>query len=108
MDKCWTCIIQVSRTISVTYTKRGDLRLSGSIIRKSRFIFTKERESIRQKCGCLNYSNERIFQVYLQIQGGGLRIPGNGVHMYEGVGVALLIVSHLSSISHELAIIWSH
>ena len=27
----------------------GDLRLSGSIIRKSRFIFTKERRFIRQK-----------------------------------------------------------
>ena len=47
----------------------GDLRLSGSIIRKSRFIFTKERRIIRQKSGCLNCSNERIFQVYLQIQG---------------------------------------
>ena len=46
----------------------GDLRLSGSIIRKSRFIFTKERRTITQKSGCLNYSNERIFQIYLQIQ----------------------------------------
>ena len=33
----------------------GDLRLSGSIIRKSRFIFTKERITIRQKSGCLNH-----------------------------------------------------
>ena len=32
----------------------GDLRLSRSIIRKSRFIFTKERITIRQKSGCLN------------------------------------------------------
>ena len=47
----------------------GDLRLSGSIIRKSRFIFMKERRTIRQKSGCLNHSNERIFQVYLQMQG---------------------------------------
>ena len=47
----------------------GDLRLSGSIIRKSRFIFTKERRTIGQKSGCLNHSNERIFQVYLQMQG---------------------------------------
>ena len=31
-----------------------DLRLSGSIIRKSRFIFTKELRTIRQKSGCLN------------------------------------------------------
>ena len=41
----------------------GDLRLSGSILRNSRFIFTKERGTIRQKSGCLNHSNERIFQV---------------------------------------------
>ena len=47
----------------------GDLRLSRSIIRKSRFIFMKERRTIRQKSGCLNHSNERIFQLYLQMQG---------------------------------------
>ena len=47
----------------------GDLRLSGSIIRKSRFIFTKERRNIRQKSGCLNHSNERIFQVNILMQG---------------------------------------
>ena len=29
----------------------GDLRLSGSIIQKSRFILTKERRNIRQKSG---------------------------------------------------------
>ena len=45
------------------YFQRGDLRLSGSIIRKSRFIFKKERRIIRQKSGCLNHSNERIFAV---------------------------------------------
>ena len=49
--------------------KRGDLRLSRSIIGKSRFIFTKERITIRQKSGCLNNSNERVFQVYIQMQG---------------------------------------
>ena len=36
-------------------TKLGDLRLNGCIIRKSRFIFTKERRTIRQKSGCLNH-----------------------------------------------------
>ena len=46
-----------------------NLRLSGSIIRKSRFIFTKERRIIRQKSGCLSHSNERIFQVNIQMQG---------------------------------------
>ena len=30
---------------------------------KSRLIFTKERKIIRQKSGCLNHLNERIFQV---------------------------------------------
>ena len=35
----------------------GDFRLSGSIIRKSRFLFMKERKTIRQKSGCLNHSN---------------------------------------------------
>ena len=36
---------------------KEDLRLRGSIIQKSRFIFTKERRTIRQKSGCLNHSN---------------------------------------------------
>ena len=49
--------------------QRGDLRLSGSIIRKSRFIFTKERRTIRQKSGCLNHSNEQIFQVSILMPG---------------------------------------
>ena len=47
----------------------GDLSLSGSIIRKSRFMFTKERRTIRQKSGGLNHSNERIFQVNIRMQG---------------------------------------
>ena len=47
----------------------GDLRLSGSIIRKSRFIFTKERRTIRLKSGCLHNSNELIYQVNIQMQG---------------------------------------
>ena len=51
------------------YFSMGDLCLSGSIIRKSRFIFTKERRIIRQKSGCVNHSNERIFQVNMLMQG---------------------------------------
>ena len=47
----------------------GDLRLSGSVIRKSRFIFMKERRTIRQKSGCLNHLIEQIFQVNIQMQG---------------------------------------
>ena len=46
----------------------GDLRLSGSIIRKSRIIFTKERRKIKQKSRCLNHSNEQIYQVNIQKQ----------------------------------------
>ena len=58
-----------------------DLRLSGSMIRKSRFIFTKERRIIRQKSGCLSHSNERIFQVHIQMQW-RIKDPGNGFHMH--------------------------
>ena len=39
---------------------------------------------------------------------GGSRISGKGVHMYKGVGFALLILSHFSKIAHENEIIWSH
>ena len=73
----------------------GDLHLRGSIIRKSRFIFTKERRTIRQKSGCLNHLNERIFQVNIQMQG-WINDCWKGVHKYKGMGVALLILSHLS------------
>ena len=31
---------------------------------------------------------------------GGSRISGKGVHMYKGVGFAMLILSHFSLISH--------
>ena len=51
----------------------GGLRLSGSIIRKSRSYFYESGEKIRQKSGCLNHSNERIFQL-TQIQDD----PGKG------------------------------
>ena len=46
----------------------GDLCLRGSIIRKSGIIFTKEWRKLKQKSGCLNHSNERIFQVNIQMQ----------------------------------------
>ena len=47
----------------------GDLRLSGSVIRKNRFIFTKEQRTIRQNSRSLNYLNERIFQVNIHLRG---------------------------------------
>ena len=46
-----------------------DLRLSGSVIRKGRFIFMKVRRNIRQKSGCLNHLHEQIFQVNILMQG---------------------------------------
>ena len=73
--------------VSGTYVR--DLRLRGSIIRKTRFIFTKERRTIWQKSGCLNHSNERIFQVYMYLQMQG-RIKDSwkwGRYLYKGVGV---------------------
>ena len=71
---CWDvyCQVQIQQGITTGKIKHillGDLRFSGSIIRRSRFIFTKERRTIRQKSGWLNHSNERIFQVYLQMEG---------------------------------------
>ena len=65
----------------------GDLRLSGSIIRKSRFIFTKERRTIRQKSRLLNHLNEQIFQVNIQMQGWINDSWKGGVQKYKGVGV---------------------
>ena len=59
-------VLLVKKRSTVGYP--GDLCWSGSIIRKSRFIFTKERRTIRQKSGCLNHSNEQIFQVNIQMQ----------------------------------------
>ena len=56
-----TCILAI--------TPMGDLRLNGSILRKSRFIFKNERRTIWQKSGCLNHSIERIFQVNILMQG---------------------------------------
>ena len=81
------CMMSQSQCLTELYY--GDLRLSGSMIRKSRFIFTKERRTIRQKRGCLNHSNERIFQVYLQMQGQIKDFWKWGPYhdMYNGVGV---------------------
>ena len=58
--RCHKFIKEVSRLrfndlVDYGWIFMGDLRLSGSIIRKSRFIFTKERRIIRQKSGCLNH-----------------------------------------------------
>ena len=76
----------------------GDLRLSGSIIRKSRFSFTKDRRTIRQKSGCLNHSNERIFQVNIHTMyaGANQRFIERGFICIKDVGFALRISSHLS------------
>ena len=63
----------------------GDLRLSGSIIRKSRIIFTKERRKIKQKSGCLTHSNEQINQVNIQKQ-----VQIKDSWMYKGVGVCFV------------------
>ena len=64
--------------------KTRDLCLSDSVIRKSRFIFTKERRTIRQKSLCSNHLNEQIFQVNIQMQ-----VPGMGVLKYKGVGLRI-------------------
>ena len=76
------------------YTLIGDLRLSGSIIRKSRFLFTKERRTLRQKSGCLNHSNERIVQVNILIQGWIKDAWKGGFICIKDVGFALWILSH--------------
>ena len=76
---------------SMKVSVMGDLRLSGSLIRKSRFIFTKERRTIRQKSGSLNHSNERIFLVNMD-QG----FLERGFIYIKNVGFALWILSHLS------------
>ena len=39
---------------------------------------------------------------------GGSRISRKWGHKYKGVGVVLLNLSHLSEISHENEIFWSH
>ena len=67
-----------------------------SIIRKSRFIFTKERRTIRQKSGCLKHSNERIFLVNILMQGEDQGFLERGVICIKDVGIPLWILSHLS------------
>ena len=54
-------------------------------------IFTKEGRTIRQKSGCLNHSNERIFHVNAD-QG----FLERGFICIRVVGFALWILSHLS------------
>ena len=66
------------------------------MIRKSRFIFTKELRTIRQKSGCLNHSNERIFQVKILKQGRIKDSWKGGFICIKDVGFALWILSHLS------------
>ena len=70
----------------------GDLRLSGNVIQKSRFIFTKKRSTIWQKSGCLNHLNERIFQVNIRCRGGTM-IPGIGFISIKVWVLTLLILS---------------
>ena len=71
----------------------GDLGLSGSEIRKSRFIFTKEQRTIRQKSGCLNHLNQQIFQVNIQMQG-WINLMEWGFISIMVWGFPLLILSH--------------
>ena len=53
-DKYHANCLFSSCTVVLCSLTLGDLRFSGSIIRKSRFIFTKERRTIRQKSGGAN------------------------------------------------------
>ena len=103
----------------------GDLRLSGSIIRKSRFIFTKERRAIRQKSGCFNHSNERVFQdagadqgfldLYIQMSEFS-RMQGQIRDSWTYICIKVcgsfyrfyLIYLRYPKTSHENEIIWSH
>ena len=72
-------------------SKPGDLRLSGSIIRKSRFIFTKERRTIKLKSGCLSFKLANFPGIPPDT--GRIADSSNGVHMYKGVGFVLLILN---------------
>ena len=56
-------VVDSKVVIMFTFVGPGDLRLSGSIIRKSRFFFTKERRNISQKSGRFYHSKERFSQV---------------------------------------------
>ena len=68
----------------------GDLRLTRSVIRKSRFIFMKEWRTIRQKSGCLDHLNQQIFQVNIQMQG-WINDSWNRVLSIKVLGFTLLI-----------------
>ena len=102
--------VRLSLYINNTFRDREDLRLSGSIVQKSRLFFTKERTTIRQKSVCLDHSNERIFQVHVIILMQG-RIKDSwkgGFICIKDVGFALWMLSHLSLIFYDNEIIWSH
>ena len=63
------------------------------------FLRSELRKSITQYCnmtmGVLPAGGERLSLSYLKLcSRGGSRISGKGVHMYKGVGLALLIFSH--------------
>ena len=65
-DDIFRCILCSRLRVSGRYKKFPYLM--------RRFMFerihnTKERKTTRQKSGCLNTSNERIFQVNIQMQG---------------------------------------
>ena len=64
----------------------------------SRFIFTKERRTIRQKSDFLNHSNERFFSGTCKhpYAGAGQGFPERGFICIKDVGFALRILSHLS------------
>ena len=70
-------------------------RLSGSLIRKSRFIFTKERRTIRQKSSCLKHLNERMFTGKHPDAGADQGFLERGFICIKDVGFALWILSHL-------------
>ena len=80
----------------------GDLRLSGFIIQKSRFISMKEWRTIRQKSGCLNHLNERIFQVNIQIAGMDQRFLEMGLLSIKLGGGGRLFADFISLILYPM------
>ena len=87
--------VAICSILAAKVSSSEDLRLSGSIIRKSRFIFTKELRIIRQKSSCLSHSNERIFQVNIQMQG-RIKDSWKGVSYANKILVLLCGFYHLS------------
>ena len=90
-QRLWSDCAYAQADLKLCLSHTRGLRLSGSVIQKSRFIFTKEGRTIRQKSGrqksgCLNHLNNRIFQVNTQMQG-KIKDFWKGVYMFKGVGV---------------------